>query len=118
MLLLAVVDDGGTSSKILDGFGITRTAVHEEVQALMGHGNGSGHVDLPYSDNAKRALEFAIAESEQRSLKNVGVPHLLLGLLNGKDTVATRVFDVMGVNLEDVKARISEELDTCYGQRL
>lgn len=117
MLLLAIVAEGGTTSKILAGFGIAHEAVREEVVLLMGRGTGSGHVELPYSDNAKLVLEFANAEAEKRSLKDVAVPHLLLGLLNGKDTVATRVFDVMGVRLDEVRVRVSEELDMVYGPR-
>ncbi len=117
MLLLAVVEVGGTASKILDGFGVTPINVREEVVALMGQGTGSGHVELPYSDNAQRVLDFALEEAEKRDLKNVAVLHLLLGLLNGKDTVATRVFDVMGIRLDEVRAKVSEELDKGYGPR-
>lgn len=117
MLLLAVVEVGGTASKILDGFGVTPHMVREEVVALMGRGSGSGHVELPYSENGKRVLEFALEEAEKRDLKNVAVLHLLLGLLNGKDTVAMRVFDVMGINLDEVRQRVLEELDKGYGPR-
>lgn len=117
MLLLAVVEVSGTASKILDGFGVTPINVREEVVALMGHGSGSGNVELPYSDNAQRVLDFALEEAEKRELKNVAVLHLLLGLLNGKDTVAMRVFDVMGINLDEVKHRVLEELDKGYGLR-
>ncbi len=117
MLLLAIVDEGGTVSRILAGFGLTQAGVREELVALMGRGAGSGHVELPYSENAQQALDFARNEAEKRSLKDVAVPHLLLGLLNGKDTVATRVFDVMGVRLDEVRERVTEELDKVYGPR-
>lgn len=117
MLLIAIVAEGGTASKILDGFGVGQEAVRAEVLSLMGRGAGSGNVELPYSDNAKRVLEFANEEAKRRSLKDVAVPHLLLGLLNGKDTVATRLFDVMGVRLDEVAERVSKELDNVFGQR-
>lgn len=117
MLLLGVIAEGGTASRILEEFGVTLDTAREEIQALMGPGAGSGHVDVPLSENAQHVLEFAREESEKRFLKDVAVPHLLLGLLHGKDTVATRVFDVMGVNFDDVKQRVLAELDKNYGLR-
>ena len=117
MLLLGVIAEGGTTSRILDEFGVTLDTARAEIQALMGPGAGAGHVEVPLSENAKLALEFARAESEKRSLKDVAVPHILLGLLNGKDSVATRVFDVMGVNFNAVTQRVTEELDRVYGPR-
>jgi ATP-dependent Clp protease ATP-binding subunit ClpC len=115
MLLLAIVGEGGAISRILDGFGVKSENVREEVILLMGRGAGSGRAELEFSDNAKDVFAFAIAEAQKRSIKDVAVPHLLLGLLNGKDTVATRVFDVMGIRLDDVRAKASEELDKVYG---
>ncbi|PZM83319.1 MAG: hypothetical protein DKT66_09165 [Candidatus Melainabacteria bacterium] len=118
MLLLAIVGEGGAISRILDGFGVKSENVREEVISLMGRGAGSGRAELEFSDNAKDVFAFASAEAQKRSIKDVAVPHLLLGLLNGKDTVATRVFDVMGIRLDDVRAKASEELDKVYGPRI
>lgn len=118
MLLLAIVGEGGAISRILDGFGVKSENVREEVISLMGRGAGSGRAELEFSDNAKDVFAFASTEAQKRSIKDVAVPHLLLGLLNGKDTVATRVFDVMGIRLDDVRAKASEELDKVYGPRI
>jgi ATP-dependent Clp protease ATP-binding subunit ClpC len=118
MLLLAVVVEGGAASRILDGFGVKAENVREEVVLLMGKGAGSGRAELEFSENAKDVFAFATAEAAKRTIKDVAVPHILLGLLNGKDTVATRVFDVMGIRLDDVKVKAFEELDIVYGPRL
>jgi ATP-dependent Clp protease ATP-binding subunit ClpC len=117
MMLLGVVEEGGTASKILDGFGVTLETTREEVMALIGRGSGLVRVEIPFSDNAKRVFEIAGAEAERRLIKDVAVPHLLLGLLSVEDTMAIRVFDVMGVNFNDVKQRVIEELDKSYGAR-
>ena len=117
MMLLGVVEEGGTASKILDGFGVTLETTREEVMALIGRGSGHVRVEIPFSDNAQRVFEIARQEADRRSIKDVAVPHLLLGLLSIQDTMAIRVFDVMGVNFEDVKQRVIEELDKSYGPR-
>jgi len=118
MLLLGVVGAGGTASKILADLGVTVEAAREEILALMGRGPGHPHVEVPLSENAKLALQCAKEEAQKRSIKDVAGSHLLYGLLNGKDTVATRAFDVMGVHLDDVRMRVSRELDSSYGQRV
>jgi ATP-dependent Clp protease ATP-binding subunit ClpC len=117
MMLLGVVEEGGTASKILDGFGVTLEATREEVLALIGRSSRPVRVEIPFSENAQRVFEIAREEAESRSIKDVAVPHLLLGLLSVQDTMAIRVFDVMGVNFNDVKQRVMEELDKSYGSR-
>lgn len=117
MMLLGIVEEGGTTSRILAGFGVTLESTREEVLALIGRGSGVVHVEIPFSENANRVFDIARQEAECRSIKDVAVPHLLLGLLSVQDTVASRAFDVMGVNFEDVRLRIVEELDKVYGPR-
>jgi ATP-dependent Clp protease ATP-binding subunit ClpC len=117
MLLLGVVGAGGTASKILADLGITMDAAREEVLALMGRGPGHPHVEVPLSENARLAIECASEEASKRSIKDIAASHLLFGLVNGKDTVATRTFDVMGVEVEEAKKRVLDELDKSYGPR-
>lgn len=117
MILLGVLGEGGKVSRMLDGFGVTLDTAREELLALIGRGDGHVHAEIPYTDNAKHALEVAFEESQKRAIKNVSVSHILYSLLQGKDTMAIRVFDVMGVNIEIVSKQISEELDKDYGVR-
>jgi len=118
MMLLAVISEGGKATRILEGFGITLETAREEVLSLIGRGSGRVQAEIPFSENAQHALSVACDEAESRSIKDVAVPHLLLGLLSGKDTMAIRIFDVMGVNFEDVRELVLEELDRGYGSRV
>jgi ATP-dependent Clp protease ATP-binding subunit ClpC len=115
MLLLGIVGAGGTASRILSDLGVTVDSAREEILALMGSSAGHPQAEVPLSQNAKLALECATQEAQKRPIKDIAGSHLLFGLLNGKDSVAMRAFDVMGVHVEDVKTRVSEELDKSYG---
>lgn len=117
MILLGILEEGGAASRLLNSFGITYAAAHEELEALIGRGSGNLAADIPFSPNAQEALVFARKEAESREIKDVAVPHLLYALLHGKDSMAMRVFDVMGINFDVVRAKVAEELDKNYGSR-
>jgi ATP-dependent Clp protease ATP-binding subunit ClpA len=69
----------------------------------------SGH--LPFTPQAKRALEGARHEADSRPSGQLNVDHLLLGLLDPKASAATDLLDRLGVAADRVRARLRERLD-------
>jgi ATP-dependent Clp protease ATP-binding subunit ClpC len=63
-------------------------------------------VDLPLSTPAKRALAYAAEESERLSQRHIGTEHLLLGLLREGTTIAAKILNEYGVNLDDISHEI------------
>jgi ATP-dependent Clp protease ATP-binding subunit ClpC len=74
-----------------------RTVVREKV---------STSVDLPFSDESKRALNAAAEESERLSHKHIGTEHMLLGLLREEKSVAAEILRERGLRI----GMIREEL--------
>lgn len=66
-------------------------------------------VDLPLSNEAKRALAHAAEEAEQLGHRYIGTEHLFLGLLGESDCVAAEMFKARGGDLNAVRAAISKE---------
>jgi ATP-dependent Clp protease ATP-binding subunit ClpC len=62
-------------------------------------------VDLPMSDEFKRALEYAEEEAVSLKLKIVGSEHLLLGILRGKDETVSAL-EKLGLSLEMARQKI------------
>ena len=58
------------------------------------------NTDLPFSDAAKRALNFASHDATQLGHRHIGTEHLLLGLLREKEGLAARLLAETGVRLE------------------
>lgn len=74
-----------------------RTVIRERV---------SVPVDIPFSDESKRALNFAADESDRLSHKHIGTEHMLLGLLREDKSVAAEILKERGLRL----ALVREEL--------
>ena len=71
-----------------------RTIIREKV---------STSVDLPFSDESKRALNAAAEESERLSHKHIGTEHMLLGLLREEKSVAAEILRERGLRLSTVR---------------
>jgi ATP-dependent Clp protease ATP-binding subunit ClpC len=63
----------------------------------------STSVDMPLSNESKRALAYAAEEAERLSHKHIGTEHLLLGLLREQRCTAAVILNDIGIDLE--KAR-------------
>jgi len=63
----------------------------------------STSVDLPFSDETKRALNAAAEEAERLSNKHIGTEHMLLGLLREDKSVAAEILRERGIRLSAVR---------------
>lgn len=95
-LLLALVHEPeGVAGEALASAGVTLTKARERVSALMGE---RGAVDdevggfrsgqIPFTPDAKRALERALNEATRLGDNYIGTGHMLLSLLRQPDGVA------------------------------
>ena len=63
----------------------------------------STSVEIPFSDESKRALQFAEEEAERLMHPHIGTEHILLGLLRLEDSVAGRLLADRGLRLFAVR---------------
>jgi ATP-dependent Clp protease ATP-binding subunit ClpC len=75
-----------------------RTLIREKV---------STSVDLPFSDESKRALNAAAEESDRLQHKHIGTEHILLGLLREEKSVAAEILRERGLRLGMVREELS-----------
>jgi ATP-dependent Clp protease ATP-binding subunit ClpA len=71
--------------------------------------SGGGH--LPFSAEAKHALELSLREAVAREDRSLDTGHLLLGLLRTEQGTARRVLEQLGVHatLEEIRAMVLAE---------
>jgi ATP-dependent Clp protease ATP-binding subunit ClpA len=65
-------------------------------------------LNMTFADESKRALSFAEEEAHRAGYKDVGIEHLLLGLLRDESSTASQMLSGRGANIE----RIRRELET------
>ena len=63
----------------------------------------STSVEIPFSDETKKVLQFAEEEAERLMHPNIGAEHVLLGLLRPEDSVAGRLLAERGMRLYAVR---------------
>ncbi|PYV16710.1 MAG: ATP-dependent Clp protease ATP-binding subunit ClpC [Acidobacteria bacterium] len=84
-----------------------RTLIREKV---------STSVDLPFSDESKRALNAAADESERLTHKHIGTEHILLGLLREEKSVAAEILRERGLRLGMVREELGRGSGDKHGQ--
>ncbi|YP_003359282.1 Clp protease ATP binding subunit (plastid) [Cryptomonas paramecium] len=106
-LLLGIIVEGtGVAAKVLKSMGITIKDARAEVEKLVGRGAGMSAVDIPFTPRAKKVLESALEESRMLGHNYIGTEHILLGLLEDEDGVATQVLESLELDLTDIRTEI------------
>jgi ATP-dependent Clp protease ATP-binding subunit ClpC len=117
-LLLALSHEGeGVAARVLKDSGVELTALRAEVERRVPRGDGQPAGHIPFTPRAKKVLELSLREALSLGHNYIGTEHLLLGLLREEEGVAAQVLTGMGLELEAVRRRVVETLDTVGGTR-
>ena len=112
MLLGLVKEGSGVGANVLKNLGIDLRKVRVEAEKLLKPGVESrSFARLPQTSRAKKAVEAAIQESRNLNHRYIGTEHILLGLLNDQDSLATQVLTNLGLSLDSVRAGVISLLD-------
>uniref|UniRef100_A0A0V0HCS6 Putative ovule protein n=1 Tax=Solanum chacoense TaxID=4108 RepID=A0A0V0HCS6_SOLCH len=106
ILLGLIGEETGNAAKVLKSMGINLKDARIEVEKIIGKGSGSVAVRIPYSCRAKRVLELSREEAHQLGRNCIDTEHLLLGLLRGGESVATRVLQNLGADPNNIYLQV------------
>jgi ATP-dependent Clp protease ATP-binding subunit ClpC len=113
-LLLGLTHEsiGGVAAKALESLGIGLDTVRQRVEEVIGRGSQAPSGHIPFTPEAKKALEMSLRESVQLGHQYIGTEHLLLGLIRGGDnSVAGRVLAELGADLDGAHREVLRLLD-------
>jgi ATP-dependent Clp protease ATP-binding subunit ClpC len=112
-LLLAVTHEsiGGLAAKVLDSLGIGRDTVRQRVEEAVERGSQSPSGHIPFTPEAKKALESSLREAVALGHQYIGTEHLLIGLMRNGDSVAGRVLADLGADLGEARKEVLRVLD-------
>ena len=68
----------------------------------------STSVEMPFSGEIKRILQYATEEAERLLHKHIGPEHLLLGILREEQSVAGAILVARGMRLGSVREQIAK----------
>jgi ATP-dependent Clp protease ATP-binding subunit ClpC len=112
-LLLGLTHEniGGVAAKTLESLGIGLEAVRQRVEEIIGRGSQAPSGHIPFTPEAKKALELSLREAVQLGHQYIGTEHLLLGLIREGDSVAGRVLAELGADLDGARQEVLRLLD-------
>ena len=75
----------------------------------------STSVEIPFSAETKRVLQFAAEEADRLGHNYIGTEHLLLGLIREGEGVAAQVLQKLGADLNRVRQTVIQLLSGYTG---
>ncbi len=109
-ILLGLVAEGeGVAARVLSELG-QLADVRQEVEKVIGRGEGGSLGQIGFTPRAKRVLELAFDEARQLGHTYIGTEHILLGLIREGEGVAAQVLRNMGADIDKVRKQVVELL--------
>jgi ATP-dependent Clp protease ATP-binding subunit ClpC len=116
-ILLGLIREGeGVAAAVLTNLNADLDQIHERIEEAVKKGKATIALgELPYTTEAKKVLEFAMAEARDLNHSYVGTEHLLLGLLRVEKAIAAQVLNSVGITLEDGRSETLKVLGSDVG---
>ena len=108
-LLLGLIREGkGLTSRIFARSHLSLENIRKEIEGrTVFREKVSTSVELPFSAETKRVLQFAAEEADRLLHNYIGTEHLLLGILREERSVAASILLEKGMRLNTVRPSIS-----------
>jgi ATP-dependent Clp protease ATP-binding subunit ClpC len=104
-------EGGGPAAPVLESFDITLERVRGEVVRIVGVGGASGAGgQMPFTPEAKRALELAVQEVRKLGHNYIGTEHILLGLVDLREGVSARILADCHAEPERIRSEVMRAL--------
>ncbi len=109
-LLLGLLDiDEGVAIEALAALAIGPQLMRQRIEEGMAPAKRrrpkSGHI--PFTPQAKKALENALREALQLGHDYIGAEHILLGIMRGRDSIAAQTLLALGAEPDQLRVQVS-----------
>jgi ATP-dependent Clp protease ATP-binding subunit ClpC len=109
-LLLALIKEGeGVGAMVLINLGIELNELRKNIESSVRTGPG-GKIDVPFSNESRVCLNYAMEEAKNFGHSYVGTEHLLLGIIRTPESLGAQMLESVGVDYETVKNEIIQLL--------
>ncbi len=107
-LLLGLIREGkGLTSRIFARSNLSLEHIRKQIESrTVFREKVSTSVEIPFSGESKRLLQFAAEEADRLLHNYIGTEHLLLGILREERSVAASILKEKGMRLNSVREHI------------
>lgn len=111
-LLLGLMREGGTASRVLGEFGGTLEGFRRQIEDMVGRGDGLPRNETAaITPRARRVMELAGSEARSLGSNVIATEHILLGIIREGDGVAYRILQQLTRDVDTVRWRILAAAD-------
>jgi ATP-dependent Clp protease ATP-binding subunit ClpC len=108
LLLGLIREDKNLTARFIPKANATIQDIRKEIEGrTLIRDKVSTSVDLPFSEECKRALNSAAEESDRLGHKNIGTEHILLGLLREERSVAAEILREHGFRTRLIREELN-----------
>lgn len=109
-ILLGVLRESGDAASALGLLGVTLNLARAEVEAMLGRGERFDHNPIPFTANAKFAVEKAVHEALLWGEQRVDPEHILLALQHNSACAGARILRQLGADPASVRSGVIDRL--------
>lgn len=111
-ILLALIEEKeSAAAQVLSNLGVNLEEVRENLLASLEEGNVTiPFNEIPFDEDARAVINYAIEESRAMNHNYVGTEHVLIGLLRADSSIASQILIGLGIDLDTVKDEIARIL--------
>jgi ATP-dependent Clp protease ATP-binding subunit ClpC len=106
ILLGLIRESASVAARTLESLGISLEAVRQQVEEITGTGQEQQRGHIPFTPQAKKAIELSLRESQQLGHSYIGTEHILLGLIREGEGVAAQVLVRQGADLHRARQQV------------
>ncbi|MCU1588105.1 MAG: NDP-hexose 4-ketoreductase [Frankiales bacterium] len=110
-LLLGLLEEGeGAAARVLTSYGLTPEGLRGQVELLAGRGSAPPGVGIPFTPEAKAALQQSLHEADEMHHAGVGTEHVLLGVLAVAHGITSTVLAAAQITADEARLRVLREI--------
>ena len=110
LLLGLVIEESGIASRVLRDMGATAAEISRAVERMAPKNPRPPFGKPTLTPRTKHVIELAVEEARQLSHPFIGTEHLLLGLVQEGEGIATEVLRSLGVSLDRVRTETNKAI--------
>lgn len=111
VLLALVIETDGEAGKILRSWGLTPTAVREEIERYTGYGSAPKASYMEMSPRLSLALDYAKRQADQGGYKEIETNHVLLGITASEQVLSAMILKNLNVDIGRLRQDANDSLD-------
>ena len=111
ILLALVIETDGEAGKILRSWGLTPTAVREEIERYTGYGSAPKASYMEMSPRLSLALDYAKRQADQGGYKEIQTNHVLLGITASEQVLSAMILKNLNVDIARLRQDAIDSLE-------